>query len=119
MARRRIGLVGVGATWLGDGMETTTSADGTAIAFEQVGEGPPVVIVGGAFSKASDGAALAAALADLGFRAVTLDRRGRGESGDKRGSTPEDEADDLAAVIDAIGGDAIVLGHSSAARLAL
>lgn len=119
MAWRRIGLVGVGATWLGDGMETTTSADGTAIAFEQVGEGPPVVIVGGAFSKASDGAALAAALADLGFRAVTLDRRGRGESGDKRGSTPEDEADDLAAVIDAIGGDAIVLGHSSGAMLAL
>lgn len=100
-------------------METTTSADGTTIAFEQVGEGPPIVIVGGAFSVASDGGALASALADAGFRAVTVDRRGRGSSGDRRGSSPEDEADDLAAVIDAVGGDAIVLGHSSGAVLAL
>lgn len=100
-------------------METTTSADGTTIAYEQVGDGPPVVIVGGAFSTASDGAALAEALTDLGFRAITMDRRARGASGDKRDSTPEDEADDLAAVIAAIGVDAIVLGHSSGAVLAM
>ncbi|WP_103662892.1 alpha/beta fold hydrolase [Microbacterium sp. CJ77] len=100
-------------------METTTSADGTEIAFERVGDGPPVVIVGGAFSTAADGAALAAALADQGFRAVTMDRRARGSSGDKTGSTPDDEADDLAAVIRAAGGDAIVVGHSSGAVLAL
>lgn len=48
-------------------MQMTTSADGTTIAFEQVGEGPTVVIVGGAFSTAADGAALASALVDLGF----------------------------------------------------
>ena len=100
-------------------METTSSADGTLIGFEQVGEGPVVVIVGGAFSTAADGAALAAALVDVGFRAVTVDRRARGASGDKSGSTPEDEVDDLAAVIEAVGGDAIVLGHSSGAVLAL
>ncbi|MFB8145368.1 alpha/beta fold hydrolase [Microbacterium sp. NPDC056003] len=100
-------------------METTTSADGTTIAFEQVGDGPTVVIVGGAFSVAADGAPLAKALADAGYRAVTVDRRGRGSSGDKRGSTPEDEAADLAAVIEAVGGDAAVLGHSSGAVLAL
>jgi len=100
-------------------METATSADGTTIAFEQRGDGPPVVIVGGAFSMAADAAAIADALADAGLRAVTMDRRGRGSSGDKRGSSPEDEADDLAAVIDAVGGDAIVLGHSSGAVLAL
>ena len=104
---------------MGDGMDTTTSADGTVIAFEQIGDGPPVVIVGGAFSTAADGAALAAALVDVGFRAITVDRRARGASGDKRGSTPEDEADDLAAVIEAVGGDATVLGHSSGAVLAL
>ena len=100
-------------------METTTSADGTTIAYEQVGDGPAIVILGGAFSVAADGAPLAQALADAGFRAVTVDRRGRGSSGDKRGSTPEDESDDLAAVIEAIGGDAAVLGHSSGAVLAL
>ncbi|MCH6230160.1 alpha/beta hydrolase [Microbacterium sp. CFH 31415] len=100
-------------------METTTSADGTTIAFEQYGDGPTVVIVGGAFSVAADGALLARALADAGYRAVTVDRRGRGSSGDKRGSTPEDEAADLAAVIEAVGGDVAVLGHSSGAVLAL
>lgn len=100
-------------------MDTTTSADGTTIAFAQFGEGPAVVVVGGAFSLAADGNALASALVDAGFRAVTVDRRGRGESGDRRGSSPEDEADDLAAVIEAVGGDAIMLGHSSGATLAL
>ncbi|MHC2997705.1 alpha/beta fold hydrolase [Microbacterium sp. HJ5] len=100
-------------------METTTSADGTTIAFEQVGDGPAVVILGGAFSVASDGAGLASALADAGFRAITVDRRGRGSSGDKRGSSPDDEAADVAAVIDAVGGEAIALGHSSGAVLAL
>ncbi|WP_214465312.1 alpha/beta fold hydrolase [Microbacterium flavescens] len=100
-------------------METTTSADGTAICFGHVGDGPPVVIVGGAFSLAADAGRLAAALADAGSRAVTVDRRGRGSSGDKRDSQPADEAADLAAVIEAIGGQAAVLGHSSGAVLAL
>ena len=31
-------------------METVTSADGTRIAFDRVGEGPPVILVGGALS---------------------------------------------------------------------
>jgi pimeloyl-ACP methyl ester carboxylesterase len=100
-------------------METTTSADGTPIAFERTGQGPVVLIVGGAFSVASDGLPLARALADAGFTAVTVDRRGRGSSGDRRGSTPDDEAGDLAAVVAAVGGEAIVLGHSSGAILAL
>jgi pimeloyl-ACP methyl ester carboxylesterase len=100
-------------------MKETKSADGTTIAFDEIGEGPAVVIVGGAFSVAADGAPLARALADSGFRAITVDRRGRGSSGDRRRSAPADEANDLAAVIDAVGGDAVVLGHSSGAVLAL
>ncbi|MFT4219835.1 MAG: alpha/beta hydrolase [Microbacterium sp.] len=101
-------------------MSTTTSADGTLIAYEQTGDGPTVVVVNGALSTATDAAPLAAALAEAGLRAVTYDRRGRGASGDARGSTPEQEAEDLAAVIDAVGGDdAAVLGHSSGAVLAL
>lgn len=100
-------------------METTRSADGTTIAFERTGEGPAVVIVGGAFSVAADGRAIAEALAGAGFSAVTVDRRARGSSGDRRGSTPDDEVSDLAAVVEAIGGDAIALGHSSGAILAL
>lgn len=77
------------------------------------------MIVGGAFSVAADGRALAQALADAGFTAVTVDRRARGASGDRRGSTPDDEVADLAAVVEAVGGEASVLGHSSGAVLAL
>ena len=100
-------------------MQHTTSADGTPIAYETVGEGAPVVIVGGAFSTAAGGAPLAAALADAGYQGVTMDRRGRGESGDTAPYAPAREAEDLAAVIEAVGGSASVLGHSSGAVLAL
>jgi len=100
-------------------METTSSADGVRIAYETTGEGPAVVIVGGALSAAADAAPLARALAEEGFRAVTMDRRARAGSADRRGSTPDDEVNDLAAVIAAVGGDAAVLGHSSGAVLAL
>src|SRR5690554_4856181 len=100
-------------------MQLTTSADGTRIAFNAVGEGAPVVIVGGAFSTAEAGNPLANALADAGFQGVTMDRRARGGSGDTNPYAPAREAEDLAAVIDAVGGEAAVLGHSSGAILAL
>ncbi|MDW4573978.1 alpha/beta hydrolase [Microbacterium sp. M3] len=100
-------------------MRTTTSADGTPIAYDETGDGPVVVIVNGAMSRAADAAGLASALTDAGFRAVTWDRRARGASGDATGSTPEREVEDLAAVIAATGGEAAVLGHSSGAVLAL
>ena len=100
-------------------MNTVTSADGTNIAYEVVGDGPVVVIVNGALSRAADAMGIANALADAGFRAVAWDRRGRGSSGDAPGSTPEREVEDLTAVIEAVGGEAAVLGHSSGAVLAL
>ncbi|KQZ83408.1 hydrolase [Microbacterium sp. Root166] len=100
-------------------MRTVNSADGTPIAYRTEGVGPVVVFVNGALSAADDASGLAAAVAAEGFTAVSWDRRARGDSGDVRGSTPEREAEDLAAVIGAAGGDAIVLGHSSGAVLAL
>jgi pimeloyl-ACP methyl ester carboxylesterase len=105
--------------WWGGLMDSVLSADGTPIAYLATGAGPVVVIVNGALSLAADAAGIADALADAGFRAVTWDRRGRGASGDARGSTPEREVEDLAAVIGATGGDAAVLGHSSGAVLTL
>ncbi|MFT3799552.1 alpha/beta fold hydrolase [Microbacterium sp.] len=103
-------------------MTIVTSADGTAIGYEQTGDGEVVVIVSGALSTAADAAPLATALADAGFRAVSYDRRARGASGDAAGSAPEREAEDLAAVIGAVGdrpAGVAVLGHSSGAVLAL
>ncbi len=43
-------------------MDEVRSKDGTAIAFERSGEGPPVVLVIGAFNDRATGAPLAAAL---------------------------------------------------------
>jgi len=100
-------------------MQTTTSGDGTPIAYDVRGEGPAIVIVNGAFSTANDSGGLAASLADAGFRAVAYDRRARGSSGDTRPFQSRREAEDLAAVIAAVGGVAAVIGHSSGAVLAL
>ena len=77
-------------------MSIATSADGTEISYAMTGAGPTVVIVNGALSTAADAGPLADALAEAGFQAVTWDRRARGSSGDRAGTTPEDEADDLA-----------------------
>ncbi len=99
-------------------MEHANSADGTRIAYESRGSGPVVVVVKGAFGTAKDSAALADELADAGFRAVAYDRRARADSGDTRPFAPEREAEDLAAVLDAVGGGAVI-GHSSGAVLAL
>lgn len=100
-------------------MTTTTSSDGTPITYTETGSGRTIVIVNGALSTGVDAAPLAQALSDAGFRAVTWDRRARGGSGDRAGSGPDDEVDDLAAVIAAVGGADAVLGHSSGAALAL
>lgn len=104
-------------------MEHVTSADGTRIAMHRTGAGPAVVIVNGAFSTARDAGEIASTLATSGFTALTYDRRARGDSDDARPhGAPVDplrEIDDLAAVVDASGGPAAVLGHSSGAVLAL
>src|SRR5688572_20811407 len=88
------------------------SADGTRIAYETVGSGPPVVLVSGAFGTRADAREYAGALAGR-FSVASYDRRGRGDSGDTQPYAPARELDDLRAVIDAVGGSAFVYGHSS------
>ena len=101
-------------------METTTSADGTVIAYDQTGDGPPLVIVLGAFCDRKSFVP-PASLADR-FTVCTYDRRGRGDSGDTPSYSPDREIADLAAVVQAVSGPgagAFVFGHSSGAALAL
>ncbi|MCW2859042.1 MAG: alpha/beta hydrolase [Actinoallomurus sp.] len=98
--------------------ETVTSADGTRIAVERTGDGRPVILVGGAFNDRSTVAGLAAALAP-DFTAIAYDRRGRGDSGDGDGYAVEREVDDLAALIEHVGGRASLFGHSSGGNLAI
>ncbi len=98
---------------------TVQSADGTSIALEVTGSGQPVVLIGGAFNDRSTTAGLAEMLAPY-YRAVTYDRRGRGDSGDESlDYTADREVDDLEAVIAYLGGTASLFGHSSGAVLAL
>ena len=99
-------------------IQQVTSRDGTSIAFERIGEGPPVILVMGAFNDRSTGASLAAALSPR-LTAYTYDRRGRGDSGETLPYAVEREVEDLHALIDEAGGSAAVFGYSSGAVLAL
>jgi pimeloyl-ACP methyl ester carboxylesterase len=94
------------------------SADGTEIAVDRSGGGPPLVLVVGAFSDRSSTKALAKSLDDS-FTVYEYDRRGRGASGNTSPYAVEREVEDLAAVIDAVGAAALVFGHSSGGSLAL
>jgi pimeloyl-ACP methyl ester carboxylesterase len=99
-------------------MRTARSADGTKIAFDQTGEGPPVILVVGAFNTRSTGEPLARAL-ESQFTVLNYDRRGRGESGDVQPYAVEREVEDLDALIREAGGAARVFGYSSGGILAL
>jgi pimeloyl-ACP methyl ester carboxylesterase len=102
-------------------METVTSRDGTTIAFDRVGEGPPVILVGGAFQhRAFDPqtADLASRLADQ-FTVFHYDRRGRGDSGDTPPYAVEREVEDLRALSEGAGGPVSLYGSSSGGNLAL
>ena len=99
-------------------METVTSKDGTMIAFDRLGQGPPVVLVSGGSVDRTSNAPLAQALAPH-FTVLNYDRRGRGPSGDTQPYAIEREIEDIEAVIGAAGGDAGLYGSSSGAVLAM
>src|SRR5918992_4188724 len=83
---------------------TVRSADGTAIAFERVGDGQPVILVGGALNDRSFQPLVElAALLGADYAVHIYDRRGRGDSGDTTPYAVEREVDDLEAVISEAG----------------
>lgn len=95
-----------------------TSRDGTSLAYESAGRGSTIVLVSGAMSTGATVAPLAAPLSER-FRVVVYDRRGRGASGDTAPYAVEREVEDLAALIEAVGGEAALYGVSSGGALAL
>lgn len=108
-----------GTRFVSPGMTNYVSShDGTKIAYDRLGEGPPLVLVSGLFCHRPMTQALAEKLAPR-FTVVHYDRRGRGESGDTPPYAVEREVEDLAALIQEIGGPAAVYGHSSGAGLVL
>lgn len=99
-------------------MGKVRSKDGTAIAFDRSGEGPPIILVLGAFNDRATGAPLAAALQER-LTVINYDRRGRGDSGDTAPYAVEREVEDLGALIEEAGGSASLFGYSSGALLSL
>jgi len=101
-------------------MKQARSKDGTSIAFDQTGHGPPVILVDGALCYRANGpmAPLAQLLAPR-FTVYTYDRRGRGDSSDTRPYAVEREVEDIEALLQEAGGSAFVYGTSSGAALAL
>jgi len=99
-------------------MNEVTSRDGTTIAFDRLGEGPPVVLVCGGSTDRMANAPLAELLAQH-FTVLNYDRRGRGDSGDTPPYAVEREVEDIEAVIGEAGGSAFLYGTSSGAALAL
>src|SRR5258708_7457842 len=99
-------------------MKSVTSADGTVIAYEQQGFGPPLIVVDGALSTRGGKAGLRALLAPR-LTVFGYDRRGRGDSGDTLPYAVDREIEDIQALIEVAGGTAALYGHSSGAALAL
>ncbi|MFI6317718.1 alpha/beta fold hydrolase [Nonomuraea sp. NPDC050556] len=99
-------------------MPQVISRDGTSIAYEQVGSGPVVVLVGGGLDDGAENRPLAQELAE-DFTAVNYARRGRAGSSDVQPYALEREIEDLAALIGATGGSAHLFGASSGGALAL
>src|ERR1700730_7340155 len=96
------------------------SNDGTAIAFDRIGRGAPLILVDGALCYRGMGPSgpLARLLAP-NFTVFTYDRRGRGESRDTAPYAVERELEDIQALINEAGGAAFLWGASSGAVLAL
>jgi pimeloyl-ACP methyl ester carboxylesterase len=99
-------------------VEFATSADGTRIAFQRQGAGEAVLFVHGTMAS-NEAWALVAALLSERFTVVAMDRRGHGRSEPGPSHSTRREAEDVVAVIDAVGQPAHLVGHSGGARVAL
>lgn len=102
-------------------MEMIRSADGTLIAVEVRGEGPPLLLLSGGSADHHNWDRVTPSLATR-VTSYCVDRRGRGESDDRSEPGGDDlarEVEDINAVIDHVGEPMHVLGHSGGAVCAL
>ena len=82
-------------------MDHVVSADGTRIAYDRLGSGPAVLLIGsGPVDRSSSPEAPLAALLAGHFTVYNYDRRGRGDSGDTQPYATDREFEDIAAMIE-------------------
>ncbi len=119
------------ANWLGTIAKMSTSSPsrsdihfidrpGGRVAYEVHGRGPLVVLVPGMGDLRQSYRFLAPALLDAGYRVASSDLRGHGDSDatfDAYGD--EETAGDIVALIDTLGGPAVIVGNSMAAGAAV
>lgn len=99
-------------------LQTFDSKDGTLIAFERSGHGPPLVLVHGMTADHTRWKPVLPML-EMYFTVYAMDRRGRGRSADAPGYEIDREVEDVTALVDSIGKPAALLGHAYGAILAL
>jgi pimeloyl-ACP methyl ester carboxylesterase len=99
-------------------MEKIRSKDGTLIAYERTGAGQPLLLVHGTTADHSRWSPLLPRL-EQHFTVYAMDRRGRGESGDSPDYDIRREAEDVAALVEAVEAPVSILGHSYGAVCSL
>ncbi|MFB3888538.1 MAG: alpha/beta fold hydrolase [Candidatus Bathyarchaeia archaeon] len=99
-------------------MEHVISKDGTYIAYERSGAGPPLVLIHGTGIDHTYWASLTPKLAPY-FTVYAVDRRGRGQSGDTEPYSIQREFEDVVALVDSIPGTVDLFGHSYGALCSL
>jgi pimeloyl-ACP methyl ester carboxylesterase len=99
---------------------TARSSDGTIVGCEVIGDGPPLLVIHGSTADRHRWDSVRDLLA-ASFRVHLMDRRGRGLSTDEAadGYSLEREADDVRALVDAIGLPVRVLSHSYGGAVSL
>ena len=100
----------------------SVTVNGAELYHEVRGTGPPVLLIMGATGDGGHFDAFARVLADE-FTVITYDRRGNGRSpvpADWRTTSPEEQADDAAALLEVLGtGPAAIFGTSAGGNFAL
>lgn len=100
-------------------MTTVISPDGTCIGYQSVGAGPPLLLVHGSTGTRARWSSVMPALARR-YTVHAMDRRGRGLSiPEVEPYSLSREAEDVAAVAQAVGGNVYVVGHSYGALAVL
>lgn len=100
-------------------MERLTSPSGTIVSYDKSGAGPRLVLVHGGFSDHDTNWEFVKPILSERFTMYAIARRGRGRTDATEGHSLEDEARDVAALIDALGDPVFLLGHSYGAHCAL
>lgn len=98
-------------------MKTVKSADGTVIAYDQDGEGPPVICLHGTGVRRTIWRLLDAQVNNLCI--IAPDRRGRGDSDDGGEYAFQREVEDVQAIVAECEGDPVLFGSSFGGLLAL